>query len=253
MKKSFLILSVILTGLVLTSCLTDNETEYRGTPLSYISMSESGDIYAKTLDRALDGGLINITSPEIKVLKPGTFVYIAYSWYESKNTITNEGILNATVNQISDPLEQTTLILSDAPELETEYGMSLFAPDFNNNGNPLYLGSNFDYNWFCVYSYEKGNGNKKQLRFYHNLEEGSENEVIIDVRLENVAGTVEKDQTQIPVLVNLKKLNEHYAADMSSSETQKFIKVSFRYFTKLADGTLELNTSQLPYNMVVVK
>lgn len=251
MKKSILVLTIIVTGLILTSCLGENDTEYSGAPLSYIERSEAGVVYARTLERSLDGGLLSITSPEIKMLQPGSFVFIAYSWKENQNTVTEEGLLNVTISQISDPLEQTVLIASDAPELETEFPLSFNPAD--KNDIPLYLGAYFGYHWMSSYGYEKGDGNRKEIRFFHNFDEGDENEVIIDVRLVNVGGTVDKDQSGIPILVNLKQLNDYYAADMTPSETRKNIKVHFRYYRKLSDGTTELFKTQLPFNMTITK
>lgn len=247
MKKSILFLSIILTALFMTSCLGESETEYKGTPLSYIERSKSGVVYARTWD----GYSLLITSPEIKLQEPGSFVFISYSWLESQNTITEEGIYNVTVGDISDPIEQTSLTLGDAPDLETELPMFFKATDLNNF--PMYLGPPFGYHWLCIYGYEKGDGVRKELKFYHNMDEGSENEVIIDVRLEEATGTVSKDQTDILAAVNLKQLNDYYSADLSSSGSRKNIRVYFRYYREKTDGTLELFKSPQSLDMTIVK
>lgn len=240
MKKVILFLGVIGATLLMTSCLGENETQYSGAPLSYITHSESGIQYARTLDG------LPMTSPEIKMEYPGSFVFIAYSWAESQNTITEEGIYNVVVSDISDPIEQTVLIPADAPELETELPLSAFE-------QALYGGSYFAYHWICGYAYKKGDGTKKALRFYHNIAEGSENEVIIDVRLVNATGTVDKDQTDLLVAVNLEQLHDYYVADLSSKGDRKDIKVYFQYYREKTDGTLELYKTPQSYTMTIIK
>lgn len=247
MKKSILSLIIIVTAIFMTSCLGESETEYRGTPLSYIERSESGVVYARTWD----GYSLLITSPEIKLEEPGSFVFISYSWIESMNTITEDGIYNVTVSDISDPIEQTVLISGDAPELETELPM-FFKPTDNNNF-PLYLGPGYDYHWLCIYGYEKGDGIRKELKFYHNMAEGSENEVIIDVRLEEATGTISKDQSDILTAVNLKQLNDYYSADLSSSGSRKNIRVYFRYYREKTDGSIELYKLPQSLDMTIIK
>lgn len=239
MKKVVLFLSVVGATLLMTSCLGESETQYSGTPLSYITTSESATVYARTIDG------LPITSPGIKMESPGSFVFIAYSWKESLNTITEEGIYNATVSDISDPIEQTNLVTTDAPEAEPELPLKAFE-------QALYAGAYFDYHWIFGYAYEEGDGNRKALRFYHNLEEGTENKVVIDVRLENVPGTVDKDQTDILVAADLKVLNDYYAADLSSGG-RKDLKVYFRYYVEKTDGTVELYETPQPYTMTVAK
>lgn len=238
MKKVTLFLSIIGVAFLMTSCLGDGETSYSGTPLSYITRSESNVTYARTLDG------LPITSALIQLENPGSFVFIAYSWSESQNTMTEEGIYNATVSDISDPIEQTTLISGDAPELETELPLASFE-------QALYGGVYFDYHWICTYGYEEGNGVKKRLKFYHNIEEGSENEIIIDVRLEDATGSVDKDQANIPVAVNLKTLNDYYSTDLSSG-TSKTVQVYFRYYREQSDESVELYKTSA-YNMSIVK
>jgi len=240
MKKVILFLSVIGAAFLMTSCLGDSETSYSGTPLSYIARTESGVTYARTLDG------LPITSQQIQLQYPGDFVFIAYSWTESTNTITEDGIYNATVSEISDPIEQTTLIPSDAPGLETELPLASFE-------SALYGGSYFGYHWICGYGYEKGDGIKKALRFYHNIDEGSENEIIIDVRLVDSSGTVDKDQSDVLVAVNLKQIHDHYSASISSSGSSKNLQVYFRYWRKKSDGTLELYKTPQSYIMTVTK
>ena len=239
MKKVILFLSVIGTAFLMTSCLGDNETSYSGTPLSYIASTELGVIYARTIEG------LPITSTQIKTQDPGSFVFIAYSWKESENTITEDGIYNATVSDISDPIEQTLLISADAPDQEPELPLASFQ-------QALYGGAYFGYHWICEYGYEKGDGNKKELRFYHNISEGSENEIIIDVRLVNSVGTVEKDQSDILVAVDLKQLHNQYVASIPSSGSSKNLQVYFRYYRKKTDGTLELYKTP-PYVMTIIK
>lgn len=220
----------------MTSCLDDGETFYSGSFYpAYITSSESEVVYARTLEG------LPITSSLIKLEYPGTFVFIKYSWTESQNTITEEGIYNVTVSEISDPIEQTILRPTEAPVLETELPLAF---------EPYYL---FDYHLISEYSYEKGDGAKKRLAFYCDFSEVSENEIVIDVRLENdpSGDTVDKDQNK-PVAVNISALNEYYSTDLSSGSTKE-VRVYFQYYRKKNDETLELYKTLEPYRIKITK
>lgn len=242
MKKVILFLSIISVTLLMTSCLGDSETYYSGAPLSYITRTELGTIYARPIDGP------PMTSPQIRNEDlMNRFVYIAYSWKEGVNDITNENIYNATVTQISDPIDQVyNLVGGAAPELETELPLKSFEVD-------LYGGPYFDYHWICGYSYGKGDGHKKTLQGYYTFEEGKENEVIVDLRLVEAptGGTIDKDQTSLPVAINFKAINDHYATGLSSGST-KTVQVYFRYWREKSDGTLELNKTN-SYSLLIIK
>lgn len=239
MKKLSLFLSIIGAAFLMTSCLGESETYYSGAPLSYITTSDLGTMYARTSDG------LPITSPAIQMEMPGSFVFIAYSWREGQNTITEENIYNATVSEISDPIEQTILIPGEAPVPETEFPLSSFV----NNG---YVGAYFGYHLVAGYGYEEGDGNKKRARFYHDFDGESDDKVVIDIRLENSTGTVDEDQENILVAVDLEQIHDYYSADMSSG-AQKTIPVYFRYYREKSDGTLELHETPQPFMMAIVK
>lgn len=242
MKKVIFLMSVIGVTFLMTSCLGDSETSFSGAPLSYIKTMNSGlTTYALTLE-----GGYPITSPQIALEEPGTFVFIAYSWSESLNTITSDEIYNATVTQISDPIEQTSLFTVDAPELtETETPLTNF-------GSYAWWDYVLDNKWVLVYSYKKGDGNEKVLRFYHNLEEGSENEIVIDVRVVEGLGTITADQSNIPIALNMTALCNYYSGKLSSSGDTETLRVCFQYPTEKSDGTIELTKTQL-YSMPFTK
>lgn len=240
MKKLSLFLSIVAAAFLMTSCLGESETYYSGAPLSYITVTDMGTTYA----RASDG--LPMTSSTIQQEMPGSFVFIAYSWKESLNTISEEGIYNVTVTDISDPIEQTTLIPGEAPVLETELPLLAF-------GNPGYAGAYFDYHLIAAYGYEEGDGNKKELRFYHDFDEESDNnKVIIDIRLVNSTGTVNKDQENVLVAVNFEQLHDYYSEGMSPG-TQKTIPLYFRYHREKSDGTIELYETPQSWPMTVAK
>lgn len=240
MKKLSLFLSIVAAAFLMTSCLGESETYYSGAPLSYITVTDEGTRYARTSDG------LPMTSSTIQQEMPGSFVFIAYSWKESLNTISAEGIYNVTVTDISDPIEQTTLIPGEAPVLETELPLLAF-------GNPGYAGAYFDYHLIAAYGYEEGDGNKKELRFYHDFEEESDNKVFIDIRLVNsTTGTVNKDQENVLVAVNFEQLHDYYSEGMSPG-TQKTIPLYFRYYREKSDGTIELHETTQPYMMPIAK
>lgn len=238
MKKLNVLLGIIGVALLMTSCLNKGETSYSGVPLSYITSSETGVKYAQTFDG------LPITSPQILLKDEGSFVYIAYTWKESLNTVTPENIYNATVTDISDPIEKSTILPLAAPENETEVPLETFSP-------VVYGGEFFGYHWIYSYGYEKGDGSKKELRFYVDPTQESENEVIIDVRLEDGAGSITKDQDNVMGAVDIEYIHQKYSAGLSSGNS-KSIQVYFRYYLEKSDGTLQLYKSQAS-NMVIVK
>lgn len=188
MKNVILLFTVIGATFLMTSCMAGGETSYTGSPLSYITCTEMGTVYARTLDG------LPITSPEIKMELPGSFVYVKYSWKESENSITEEGVYNATVMEISDPVDQSSLWPVAAPIEKVDTGQEIPLTSFNH----LFYGeSYFDHHWICNFGYKKGDGGKKTLAFYHDVNEGNENEVIIDIRLVDAPGTVDKDQSEV--------------------------------------------------------
>lgn len=239
MKKVVLFLTVIGTVLLMASCLGDTETYYSGSPLSYITSTNSGVVYAKTVD-----GLF-ITSPKIQLEgEPGSFAFITYSWKESENTIREDGIYNATVTQISDPLYKGYLLSDEAPgEQEAE-------PLLESFQQVVYGGPYFDNHWIFAYSYKKEDGSKKGLRLYYNPETMGDNEIAVDIRLVDIGETIDKDQKDVLIAVDFSDIHEHYAAALSPGG-QKNLKVVFRYYQKKSDGTLELK--ELPYTMSIVK
>lgn len=241
MKKVILFLSVIGSALLMTSCLGDTENYHAGSPLSYITSTDLGVTYAKTVD-----GFV-MTSPKIQLEgEPGSFAFVTYSWKESENTIREDGIYNATVTQISDPLEKGYLALSEAPEArESE-------PLLESFQQVLYGTSYFDYHWIFGYSYKKGDGDKKMLTFYCNPAEMGDDEIVVDIRLTDGYGTIEKDQTDILVAVDFKNIHDHYVSSLSQGE-QKNLKVYFRYYQKKSNGALELYKSQQSYTMPIIK
>ncbi len=243
MKKVFLLLTVIGATLLMTSCIAGGETSYVGSPLSYITYTEMGTVYARTFDG------LPITSPEIKMELPGSFVYIKYSWKESENTITEEGVYNVTVMEISDPVDQSSLWPVSAPTEKVDPDQEIPLTAFNQK---FYGGLYFDYHWICSFGYKKGDGGKKTLAFYHDVNEGTENELIIDIRLVDVPGTVDKDQSEVIHAVNLKSIHDYYAANLPSRNSYKDLHVYFRYYRDVG-GMVELYKTSQYYIMQVVK
>lgn len=240
MKKVTLLLSVIASVLLMTSCL-NSENYHAGSPLSYITSTSLGVTYAKTVDGFF------MTSPEIQLEgEPGSFAYITYSWKESENTVREDGIYNATVTKISDPLEKSYLSLYGAPEAqETE-------PLLDNFQQVLYAASYFDYHWIFAYSYKMDDGVKKMLTFYCNPAEMTDSGVVVDVRLTDADGSIEKDQTDILTAVDFKNIHDYYVSGLSQGE-MKNIEVYFRYYKKKSNGALELFKTQQYYTMPIVK
>ena len=244
MKKVILLLTVIGTTLLMTSCIAGGETSYAGVPLSYITYTETGMVYARTLDG------LPITSPEIKMELPGSFVYIKYTWSESQNSITEDGIYNVTVSEISDPVDQSYLNPEAVPNEGVEDDRAI--TPLTSFNQLFYGGAYFAHHWICSYGYSKGNGGKKTLAFYHDLSTGKQNEVIIDSRLVDAPGTVDKDQSELLHAVDMRSIHDYYAASLSSKGEQKTLNVYFRYYRELG-GNVELYKTTQFYPMQIVR
>lgn len=233
MKKTILFFSVVVAAFLMTSCMGSGETSFQGTSLAYVKSTEGGTKYALTVDGvAIASEQINLKS------SVRDFIIVTFSWSESLNTITQEGIYNVTVSSLSDPIDKMYLNYGDAPELETEVPIKAFSA----YAYPTYseYGSMFDHNWVFLYSYEKGT--KKELEFYYNADDSSENGVYIDVRAIDTGETVSADQTNIPVAVDFETINDQFALDSGP----KTIQVYFRYYGVNSAGATELiTTSQI--------
>ncbi|HBG42817.1 MAG TPA: hypothetical protein DDW85_15665 [Porphyromonadaceae bacterium] len=240
--KKLLLFAMIGVSLILTSCLGETDTQFSGMPLSYITRTEGGTVFARTID-----GLA-ITSSSIKNLTPGTFVVITYSWNEKTNTVTEDNIYDVTVTNIDGPIEQSSIAHNAAPVQTPKIPLKDFQP-FLYNSNIYNAGEYFDYHIF--YSYQTDESDKGQLKFYKSEETDiSDNKLVIDARWE--ASAFGKDSEKgASGAVKIKSIMDEFLAGSSSTE-YKTLQVTFQYFEKGNDGKITLKKSQ-PYSMVISK
>ena len=106
MRKYFLFLIIIASGLVMSSCLGDTSRSY-AQMLDYVYITYEGGItYGRTLTNRL------ITSNEIEMMIPGTFQSMNYS-FEEENGVTSLSIGgqifqvdNVDINDTPDPIDK---------------------------------------------------------------------------------------------------------------------------------------------------
>lgn len=243
MKKLYLLLSVGIIFLA-TSCLKMEE-HYSGTSaLSYITEDDMGVVYARVM--AARGFLLPIVSPEVQDEAPGTFVAISYSWDEKNNSFSN-GLYHATVTNISDPIETSIVMHGDAPDREEEIPMVLFNPE-------TYLSEYFDYHLIGSYAYNMGDSDKKKVPyFYHSFQENNNaSEVIIDIRLEETDETIDKDQRELTIAIDLEEINDYYSENIPSY-TETNIQVRFRYYRVITGTTTPVLYTTDPFNITLYK
>lgn len=225
MRKYFLFLIIIASGLVMSSCLGDTSRSY-AQKLDYVYITYEGGItYGRTLTNRL------ITSNEIEMMMPGTFQSMNYS-FEEENGVTSLSI-GGQIFQVDN------VDINDTPDPIDKYGFSSMPYDIETSAkfivimpyaidNPIY----FDDHWIieCVYSIKKGE-KLERISFYINEEsESSLNEVKIDVMLE-ISGTPEANAAPTTeasvVALDMAQIRSQFGG--TSLTEEKALKIKFNY------------------------
>ncbi len=235
MKKLILFLTILLTGITLSSCLEGSEAQFSGSSdFAYITKDKAGLVVARIFNRG-QGGLI--TSPEIKQMTPGEFKFMTYSWTESMGTVTSNGyvVYNAQVAPNSVDIPRTALMRATPPVIE-DPNYFLMQPAAYDSG-PF-----FDDNWLIEYTYKKGEN--ASLQFYLYGTSSNPDEYIIDVRMVKAAASTGNEVVKDYIVVDLSDIREMYPP---SGDNAKEITLKFRYYR---DGQTGLFTTSA-YKMVV--
>jgi hypothetical protein len=181
MRKLILFLSVVATGLFLTSCLEAGDSNLAGSgQLFYITLSEGTKI-------AHNGGFA-MTSNEIKMQEPERWYLITWSW------TTANGMLSSTVhNAITTDIEQIPCgqyLHEEAPEGSStpinSFGMISRFPITGVFGDFLIL----------QYSWAKKEGESVEVRLYNETMQQTD-QFTLELRLEKsgtATGTTEKNE-----------------------------------------------------------
>ena len=225
MRKYFLFLIIIASGLLMSSCLGETSRSY-AQPLDYVFITYEGGItYGRTLTNRL------ITSNEIDTMMPGSFQSMNYS-FEEENGVTPIYIGGQIYNVDNVDIKGT-------PDLIYKYGFSTMAYDLKTSDkflgvipyaidNPIY----FDDHWIieCAYSIKKGE-KLERISFYINDEsQTSLNEVLIDVMLE-ITGTPETNATptsEVTVAaLDMERIRNQFGGTSLSEE--KKLRIKFNY------------------------
>ena len=228
MRKYFLFLIIIASGLLMSSCLGDTSRSYTQ-PLDYVYITNDGGLtYGRTLSNRL------ITSNEFLMMMPGTFQSMSYS-YEEVNGVTPLQIGGQT-------FQLDNIDLNGTPVEIHKYGFSSMPYDLKTSDkflgvipllnyaidNPIY----FDDHWIieCAYSIKKGE-KLERISFYINDEsQTSLNEVLIDVMLE-ITGTPETNATptsEVTVAaLDMERIRNQFGGTSLSEE--KKLRIKFNY------------------------
>ena len=246
--KKISLLLVLSAVLFLSSCLDSGEQSYIGNQeYSYITRDEaSGTIYARTLSNYF------ITSPKISLLTPGTTAFLTFQVTEETERISiGENVNIYKVNLGGEPIEidQTPLQSGSAPQVETPvFFESLMEPIYAENE---YFGDR----WLFPYTFKAKKGENFSVKFYRDSQSESENstnnEVIIDVRLEKMgsaeSGAAEKLEGNY-ITANMSVLRNILANDAG---TDGKVNIKFRYYR--ADQPAELFTSNKFYSIRIAQ
>lgn len=217
MKKLILLVSIVILATGMTSCLDEGSRNYSENGYVYIAMDDSGLIYGRTSTGRF------ITSNGIKMMMPGEFKFLSYSFEEANGTVAleNFSVDNVTVSSNEISIPKTTINLTAAPEANTATFVALGHPIYGSD--PVYFG---DY-WIFEYAYKHAEGEKPLVRFYkrENTEPNSR-EVKIDVRISGISSTGTTKAEAIAL--NMAPIRARYEG--TSATSTKDVNVKFYYY-----------------------
>lgn len=243
MRKSFLFLIIVASGLILSSCLGDTSRHYTQ-PLDYVYITNEGGLtYGRTLSNRL------ITSNEFLMMMPGTFQSMSYS-YEEVNGVTPLQIGGQT-------FQLDNIDLNGTPVEIHKYGFSSMPYDLETSDeflqiipyaidDPIY----FNDHWFIEYVYAIKKGERvEDISFYINEESNSPiNEIIIDVMLE-ISGTPDDPNANATnevgvVALNMAQIRSQFEG--TNDINKKQLRIKFNYKKNASN-----NTTDQFYNLTV--
>jgi len=226
MKKMILLLTVLGTSLLMTSCLGEGSRNYAESSVAYIALDNTT---GKTFGRTLTGKFI--ISTEMQLMQPGTFKFLTYSWDEEYGTTPIDGIQVDNVRISGDPLDvnSTNLHMSEAPAQEDPRKFVGIDPPYFAN-DEVYLGDH----WLFQYAYESIKGETAVVNFYKIEDSGADaNEVKIEIQLDIIgtpdAGASITTKTDV-IALDMAPLRAMYEG--TSPTSTKELKITFQYYMK---------------------
>jgi hypothetical protein len=220
------------------------ENNYSEVNFVYIVRDDLGVMYGKTISNYSPSRII--TANNMALIPPGTFKIMSYSWDEQNGTkqlyIDGQLILADIVQVTSDvvDVDQTTLMMSQLPEIEDPKEFLEFAP-------PIYADSRefMGDNWIFQYSLEVPKGQSAFVEFYKRDDEADSDVIKIDV---NISYTGTPDGTAIEkktdfLALNMSQLRVIYEGT-SPTETKR-LNIKFVYHLKDRDEAVESQTYTL--------
>lgn len=216
MKKLNLLLSLVILAVSFTSCLDEGSRNYSENGYVYIVMDDSGLIYGRTSTGRF------ITSNDIKMMMPGEFKFLSYSFDEANGTVAleNFSVDNVTVSPNEIGIQKTMINLNAAPEANTATFTALGHPIYGSD--PVYFGDH----WIFEYAYKHEAGEIPTVNFYKRDSEPNSNDIIIDVRITGISSTGTSKANAIAL--NMAPIRAMYEG--SSTTSTKDLHVKFYYY-----------------------
>ena len=226
MKKMILLLTVLGTTLLISSCLGEGSRNYAESSVAYIAYDNTT---GQTFGRTLTGKFI--ISNEIMLMSPGTFKFLTYSWDEDYGTTPVGEFLADNVQISGDPVDvgSTSLNMNEGPVQEDPFKFVGIDPPYYANDDE-YL----DDHWLFQYAYESRKDEIAEIDFYTMADSGAgANEVKIDIQLtitgEPEAGSSVTTKTDI-IALDMAQLRAMYEG--TSQTSTKELKITFQYYLK---------------------
>ncbi len=233
MRKLFLLFSVMIFGLTLTSCLPGGTHSFTEPSIVYITQSE-GTIFGISLYSQRP-----ITSPEIITYTPGTFKGITYSWEESFGYspigIAQNAAYNVKIQGDVVDIDKTDII----PRPEDYAGGNSFTGFGVNSYNKM--GLLIDDMWLFQYSYKGKEGQIPIVEFFQRDFYGTESTKTIefDVKL-SLEGTPKENATEKTIeryiSIDMSPLRSKYLQEGSGNE-----KIDLKFHFNYNDGISDSN------------
>lgn len=183
MRKLILFLSVVATGLFLTSCLKTGDSNFSGQrEFFYITQLEGTQV--------AHNGSFAMTSNEIKTKELDRWYRISWSW-STENGMASTNVYNAMVSEI-EQIPFGTYLQQEAPQEPITPFLTF------NMVKGLPISASFGDFLILQYSWAKKEGESVQVRLYNEtMQQTAMDQFTLELRLEKsgtATGTTEKNE-----------------------------------------------------------
>lgn len=233
MRKLLILLSVVLLGTTMFSCMDPGEESRSGQGPFYVANVEG--------ERVAYNGAVAISSPEIESKTTNGWYILSWSW-STQMGVTDKGYLKASVGQIEairkGEYRTTPVAEGEMTTPLKSFGVVSGVPMAKEYGNELL----FSYEW------DKADGEVGTLVMIPVEDKTSTGSFLYDVRL-NKEGTAKGEAKAIAENVSINFTNLREKLTFREGAAYETISVRFRYYSD-ADGTLKESN---PVQIIVYK